>query len=228
LLTLGFGLSPWQTVDYVEYPSVGKFEGAIFDPNKWRPHTPTTAYMELRADDAFWAARKVAAFSDDMLRAIVHTGQFSDAQAEQHLANVLIQRRDKIKSSYLAQINPIINPRVDGTALRIENAAIAGGVARGEVLYRGSWLRFDNATGAVTPFAETATIPTATANAALARPALPSTGFVAVDISSHSEGSPAWSRPVRAYFRNDGERWTLVGLDRLPATSVAFTVEAMR
>ena len=29
LFTLGFGLSPWQTVDYVEYPSVGKFEGEV-------------------------------------------------------------------------------------------------------------------------------------------------------------------------------------------------------
>ena len=34
LFTLGFGLSPWQTVDYVEYPSVGKFEGDVFDPQK--------------------------------------------------------------------------------------------------------------------------------------------------------------------------------------------------
>ena len=63
--TLGFGLSPWQTVDYVEYPSVGKFEGKVFDPRKWRPQTPTTAYMELRDDDAFWAARRVAAFTDE-------------------------------------------------------------------------------------------------------------------------------------------------------------------
>ena len=57
LLTLGFGLSPWQTVDYVEYPSVGKFEGKVFDPRKWRPQTPMLAYMELRDDDAFWAAQ---------------------------------------------------------------------------------------------------------------------------------------------------------------------------
>ena len=34
--------------------------------------------MELRDDDAFWAARRVAAFTDDLIRAAVHTGQFSD------------------------------------------------------------------------------------------------------------------------------------------------------
>src|SRR5262245_27158437 len=46
LFTLGFGISPWQTVDYVEYKSVGKFEGKVFDPRKWKPQTPTVAYME--------------------------------------------------------------------------------------------------------------------------------------------------------------------------------------
>ena len=100
LFTLGFGLSPWQTVDYVEYPSVGKFEGKVFDPRKWRPQTPTIAYMELRDDDAFWAARKIAAFSDELIRAAVRTGQFSDPAAEKHLGDVLIERREKIKSIY--------------------------------------------------------------------------------------------------------------------------------
>ena len=73
--SFGFALSPWQTVDYVEYPSIGKFEGDRFDPRKWRPQTPTTAYLELRDDDAFWAARRVAAFTDDLIRAAVHTGR---------------------------------------------------------------------------------------------------------------------------------------------------------
>ena len=101
LFTFGFALSPWQTVDYVEYPSIGKFEGEVFDPRTWRPQTPTTAYMELRDDDAFWAARRIAAFTDDMIRAVVHTGQFSDPEAEKYLADVLIQRREKIKRIYL-------------------------------------------------------------------------------------------------------------------------------
>ncbi len=72
--SLGFALSPWQTIHYVEYPSIGKFEGDRFDPRAWRPQTPTTAYMEMRDDDAFWAARRVAAFSDELIRAAVHTG----------------------------------------------------------------------------------------------------------------------------------------------------------
>ena len=40
LLTFGFALSPWQTVPYTEYPSVGLFEGDRFDPTTWKPQTP--------------------------------------------------------------------------------------------------------------------------------------------------------------------------------------------
>jgi len=212
LFTLGFGLSPWQTVDYVEYPSVGKFEGTEFDPRKWRPQTPTTAYMELRDDDAFWAARRIAAFTDDLIRAAVHVGQFSDPAAEKHLADVLIQRREKIKSIYLTAVNPIVSPRLDGKGLTFENAAVSGGVAKGPVAYRASWMLFDNATGATKPLSET----TSDTTTIPAPGGLPSGGFVAVDIAADSAEYPAWKQPVRAYFRQDGGGWKLVGLDRLP------------
>ena len=71
--------------------------------------------MELRDDDAFWAARRIAAFTDDRIRTVVHTGQFSNPAAEKYLADVLIQRRDTIKRIYLTQVNPIVNPRLDAT-----------------------------------------------------------------------------------------------------------------
>ena len=212
LFTLGFGLSPWQTVDYVEYPSVGKFEGKVFDPKRWRPQTPTTAYMEMRDDDAFWAARRVAAFTDEMIRAAVHTGQFSDPAAEKHLADVLIERREKIKSVYLTAVNPIVSPALDAKGLTFENAAVSGGVAKHAASYRASWMLFDNATGATKPLSETTS-----ATTTIAAPAgLPSGGFVAVDIAAESPEHPSWKQPVRAYFRRDGGSWKLAGLDRLP------------
>jgi hypothetical protein len=210
--TLGFGLSPWQTVDYVEYPSVGKFEGKVFDPRKWRPQTPTTAYMELRDDDAFWAARRVAAFTDELIRAAVHTGQFSDGAAEKYLGDVLIQRREKIKSIYLTQVNPIVNPTLDAKGLTFENAAVAGGVAKDPEAYRASWMLFDNATGETKPLSETKSETTTIA----APNGLPSSGFVAVDIAADSATYATWKQPVRAYFRRDGGSWKLVGFDRLP------------
>ena len=67
----------------------------------------------MRDDDAFWAARRVVAFTDELIRAAVRTGQFSDPAAEKHLGDVLIKRRDTIASIYLTGVNPIVNPRLD-------------------------------------------------------------------------------------------------------------------
>jgi hypothetical protein len=213
--SFGFALSPWQTVPYEEYPSVGKFEGDVFDPREWRPQTPTTAYMEMREDDAFWAARRVAAFSDELIRAAVHTGQFSDPAAENHLVDVLIKRRDKIKSLYLTAVNPVVDPRLDANGrLTFANAAFAAGVAAGPATYRASWARFDNTTGTTQPLSESQS-QTTTIEAPPGLPTAPGS-FIAVDISVDSAAYPIWRRPVRTYFRRDGSGWKLVGLERLP------------
>jgi hypothetical protein len=215
LFSFGFALSPWQTVDYAEYPSIGKFEGDRFDPRQWRPQSPTTAYLEARDDDAFWAARRVAAFTDELIRAAVHTGQYSDPRAEQYLGDVLIKRRDKIKSIYLTAINPIVAPRLDANnRLTFENAAVEAGVASGPATYRASWFRFDNATDQTQALSETQS-PTTSIEAPRGLPTS-SGSFVAVDISVDSEAHPTWRRPVRTYFRREGDGWTLVGLERLP------------
>ena len=215
--SLGFALSPWQRIRYVEYPSVGKFEGDRFDPRAWRPQTPTTAYLEMREDDAFWAARRVAAFSDDLIRAAVHTGAFSDPAAEQYLGDVLIKRRDKIASSYLTAINPIVDPRLGANGrLTFANAALDAGAATAAPTYHAAWMRFDNATGETSPLAETQSMTTAFD----APPSLPTAvgSFIAVDLSADVAGYPTWRRPIRTWFRRSGEGWSLVGLERLADT----------
>jgi hypothetical protein len=215
LWSFGFALSPWQTVDYEEYPSIGKIEGDEFDPRLWRPQTPTTAYMELREDDAFWAARRVAAFTDDLIRAAVHTGQFSDPMAEKHLADVVIKRRDKIKSIYLTAINPVVNLALDASGrLTFANAAVDAGVASGTTAYRASWARFDNATGNAQPLSETQS--TTTSMQAPAGLPTAAGSFVQVDIAADNASFPTWKRAIRTHFRRDANGWKLVGLDRLP------------
>jgi hypothetical protein len=73
-------------------------------------------------------------------------------------------------------------------------------------------MRFDNATGTTTPLSETKSATTTIAPP----PGLPTSGFVAVDIAADADAHPTWKQPVRAYFRNDGGSWKLVGLDRVP------------
>jgi hypothetical protein len=216
LVSFGFALSPWQTVPYKEYPSIGKFEGDRFEPRLWQPQTMTLGYIEMRDDDAFWAARRVAAFTDEMIRAAVHTGEFSDPNAEKQLGDVLIKRRDKIARVYLPAVNPIVDPRLDANGqLQFENAAVAALAAEAPSAYHAVWSQFDNATGQTRQIAETQSSTTT-----MQAPAgLPTGGdsFIEVSLSAESAQHPVWKQPIRTYFRRDGSGWKLAGLERMPA-----------
>jgi len=215
LFSFGFALSPWQTVPYKEYPSVGKFEGDRFDPRRWMPQTMTLPFLEMRDDDAFWAARRVAAFSDDMIRTVVHTGEFSDPEAEKYLADVLIKRRNTIARVYLPAVNPIVNPRLDADGrLQFDNAAVSAGVAEAPSAYHATWSQFDNATGQTRPIGDTQS-PTTAMQAPVGLPT-GADSYVEVSLSADSSEHPSWKQPIRTHFRRDGSGWKLVGLERMP------------
>jgi len=216
LVSFGFYLQPWQTMRYTEYRSIGRFEGDEFDPTTWQPRVPTAALLNARADDNFWAARRVLAFSDDMIRAIVKAGQYSDPAAEAHLADVLIKRRDKIGRAYLPAINPIVDPVLDSGALTFGNAAVQTGVSTApKGGYRAEWFAFNNATGVSTPLGVSGT----TAALRIEAPGVLPAGvgsFIRIDVSAVDPPHPSWTVPVHLYFTRTAGGWKLVGLERLP------------
>jgi hypothetical protein len=215
LLTFGFGLSPWQTAEYREHPAVGRFEGDSFDPETWTPRAPTLAYVEMRDDDAFWAAQRVMAFTDDLVRAVVKTGQIDDEVQEKYLADTLILRRDKIGRAYLPKINPIVDPVLSASGeLTFGNAATQYGFAPAPVGYTATWARFDNATGEVTRLGQTSG-----RDARMQAPAgLPTTAgtFLELELSAQSSTHTSWERPIKVHFKRVDGGWKLVGLQRLP------------
>lgn len=79
LLTLGLAVRPWVKVPYPDLPSVGQFEATFFDPSSWIPPYSNAAFDNARADDLFWAARRVASFSNSAIRAAVQAGQYSES-----------------------------------------------------------------------------------------------------------------------------------------------------
>jgi hypothetical protein len=159
----------------------------------------------------------VVAFTDDLIRAAVHTGEFSDPAAEKYLGDVLIKRRQKVASVYLTAVNPVVSPALDtNNRLTFENAAVAAGVASGAVTYRASWALFDNATGQSRPLGDTQGT-TTTIEAPSGMPAAVGS-FVEVNISADNPAYPTWKQPIRTHFRRQGGGWKLVGLERLPET----------
>jgi hypothetical protein len=193
---------------------VGRFEGDEFDPEAWKTRVPASAVLRARDDDNFWAARRVMAFSDEMIRAVVKTGQFSDPAAEKLLADVLIKRRDKIGQLYLTRINPLINFSLDHSGvLTFENSAVKSGVAKAAASYTASWSVFDNDTGATRPLGESkGSVESIPAVSGL--PATPGT-FIMAEVRAIDPPHPSWTKPVRTTFRRTDNGWKLVGLERM-------------
>jgi hypothetical protein len=216
LPAFGFAVRPWMTIDYPRYRGIGRFESARFIPEEWRPRVPNPAYVRSRADDTFWAARKLMAMSDELIRAAVHAGQLTDQAAEKYLGDALIERRNKIGRAWLTAVNPVVDPALsaDGT-LTFQNAAVAHGFASAPRGYTALWHTYDNESGTAARVGETESETTQ-----IRSPSVPSSArFIRVDIRAVNPADAslaAWSQPVHAYFRRSGSGWELVGFNRMP------------
>ncbi len=216
LFTLGLWVPSWQFASYRRdlYPYVGLIEADDFDPATWKPSYPNQAFKNMRTDDAFWAARIVAQFSDEAIGAIVKKAQFRDARAADYIQSTLVKRRDKVVQTWLNGANPLIDFRLaqDGT-LTFENAAVNAKVSTPPTGYAITWSRFDNATDThQTVGSET----TAQSPTARAPQGLETGQFVAVTVKTSHPDRPAWAQPIRAFFRREGAGWRTVGLERQP------------
>jgi hypothetical protein len=216
-LSLGFWLPEWRRIPYYENDAIGRMPALEhpFDPDAWKPGIPNAAFLRLRDDDAFWAARRVMAFTDAMIEGAVKVARFKDPEAERFVIAALKARRDAIGRTYLARVNPVVDPALDaGGRLTFGNAAVAAGFAAAPAEYVAEWAHFDNATWKTEPIGTTSGAPGMTAPAGL--PTAPG-AFVRVSIAARGGGAPAsWAVPVHAYFRRlPDATWRLVGFERL-------------
>jgi hypothetical protein len=214
MLTLGFYVRPWITVKYPDLPAIGRIEADYFRPENWKPEYPNPAFDNMRPDDAYWAARRMVPFTDDLIRSAVKSGQYTDPEAESYLAQVLITRRDKILQHWLNGVLPIEDIRLspEGT-LSFRNVAVEIKAASSATEYRVRWFSFDNATGTAAPVGDESAGAElrAQAPAALlsAEPA-----FVLAEIRATNSRHPGWDTPLKAYFRRNGRGWETVGIER--------------
>lgn len=212
ILGLGFAIPEWRTLDFYQSPSIGRLprDHATWNPARWSAHLTNAAFRHMRPDDTFWAASKLVAISDEMIKAAVAEGQFGDPPSEEFLAKAISQRRTRILQTFLPAVNPIVDPAIASGRLTFGNLAVSAGMAAAPTGYRAAWSTFDNATG------ETKAIgATEGANSPLTTPELPAGGFIKVEISARG-GPESWAKPISVYFRKKGADWSLVGLERLP------------
>ena len=221
--TLGFYIKNWRTMPVHRARSVGAFpiDHADWDPEKWKPRYGNSAFRSARMDDKFWAALRLSAFTDEMLKALPRVGQFNDPESEEMLAKFLIDRRTAIVKRYLPAVNPIVDVELDAASgLRFRNAAVEANVAAAPAEYVVQWLRFDNVTGATTPIATTKA--PGTSASVPAPPNLPDAAATYIRAEIAATGGPeSWSIPAHAYFVREANGWKLVGFERVPGGNPA-------
>jgi hypothetical protein len=206
--TLGISDRAWRRIPYAypQYAEAGRIESDYFEPAKWKPEYPNPAFDRMLADDAFWAAKIVARFGDDAIRAIVATGDFLSKEAERYLADTVIRRRDKVVAHYFRQLNPLDGFAV-GDSLTFRNlgeerelGAVSG--------YEYEWFAFDNGTGELAPLG-------ARGRASSARIPIPESDapYLMVRVRAESPTEPSWRKAVDVTVRSGGEK-TVVGIER--------------
>jgi hypothetical protein len=199
LFTLGLIPPYWAWAHYPNYPSIGRLEYEVFDPERWLPEYPNPAFLNRLPDDEFWGAKQVTAFTDDEIRAIVAEGQLSDKQAEEWLIRCLIERRDKIGRVYFAKVLPLDRFEVRGGTLTWDDVG-------GRLKYTPAadvnitWQRLDNATGTRSPIANanTAAVPAATS------------GYSVATLTSKAKPS----QKIEVFVRHGAGETRVAGLER--------------
>jgi hypothetical protein len=203
-MTLGLFPTAWEKPKYPhQLPAVGNFTAVGFDPMTWKPNYPNPAFLEMGAQDGYWGAKRVMAFSDDDIRAIVEEGVFTNPAAIDYITKVLIARRDLIGKAWFSAVAPledfkIIDGKLDYTDLGKKYGILPAAA------YSVSWFSFDNQSGKKTASAtSSADVP----------PNLVSLGdgsFIGCTLTD----AMGPHRNVTVIFRKQGDQWKPVGIER--------------
>ena len=218
MVGFGFNVPPYRHVKwpkYPEYQAVGRWEGEYFDAEGWKNDYPNPAFVRMTARDAFWAAKIIMSFSAEELRAIVATGQYSQAEWSEYFLEVLLERQQKCGRFGINGINPLDEFRISGNSLDFTNLSERYGFAEPSVTYRVIWSVYDNTDGSMVPVKG----PLETNESSLALPVVDfvpkdKNRFLVAEINSLHEAHPNWAKRIGIYLRSKGSSFEVVGIDR--------------
>jgi len=200
MATLGLAVPEWAHAKFPGYHSVGGFDSAVFQPDKWIPDYPNVAFLNRLPDDEFWAAKQVMAFTDDEIRTIVKVAQYSDPRAERYVADTIIARRNKIGREYFPKVLALDQFTVENGSLAFRDLAEEHRLEPKGALHV-SWSSFDNPSNTKSP------IPAAQD---FHVPSDSSSGYLAADIWRGDDKA----KGITVYLRTSGTTPEVVGIDR--------------
>jgi hypothetical protein len=144
--TFGFAPHEWELAEYPHLKAVGRLESSVFDPELWHSNYPNPAFLSRTAEDEFWAAKQVMAFTNADIKALVETGQYSDPRVPEYITSALIERRAKIGRAFFKKVLAVDNFRVEDGRLRFQDLSFQYGFT-GQRAFQFAWAQYDNSAG---------------------------------------------------------------------------------
>ena len=206
MYTLGLSAPDWETVHYPhKMEAVGNFTAAAFDPLTWKANYPNPAFVQMTPLDGYWAAKRVMAFRDEQIRAIVEEGRFQDPKVVDYITRVLESRRDAIGRAWLSQVLPLEGFRVVDDHLAFDDLAVQYGFLPSS-RYQLDWFVWHNETQKKEDVStsENSALPEAFKSSAVG-------SYMGCRIAL----AQADQRSVTVYFRHESDHWKLVGISRI-------------
>jgi hypothetical protein len=146
LFTFGIYVTPDEKKVPMISPEVGIFSAQDFDPANWKPNFHLVAFDNMTVPDAFWATRIILSFSENDLREIVRTAEYSNSKVTDYMVQTLLARRQLIARQWLKDVNPIgrfaVAPGKEGSELRFDDWMTAQNLA-GPPRYQYQFRRLD-------------------------------------------------------------------------------------
>jgi hypothetical protein len=208
IYTLGLHPDDWETVHYPhEMKAVGNFTADAFDPLTWKANYPNPAFVEMTPLDAYWGAKRVMAFRNEQIRAIIEEGQFQDPKVVDYITQVLESRRDAIGRAWFRQVLPLEEFRIADDRLAFDDLAVLyhfGSPSQ----YQFNWFVWHNEAQhrEDVPNSKDSALPDAFKS-------LSAGSYIGCKIAlEHAD-----KRSVTIYFRHEGDNWKLVGISRTTA-----------
>jgi hypothetical protein len=145
-------------------------------------------------------------FTDDMVAALVKSGQYENPGAEDYVIRTLIERRNKVVNYYLTLLPPLDDFRWNSDTLEFKNLGVDShiGTING---YKYQWFRLENGSQKLEPAGEAATV----SNPSI--PVAPTNGeYLMARIEPIGVSISGWNKKVDVYLRRSDR--TVVGIER--------------
>jgi hypothetical protein len=202
IVGMGIATPAWMKATYPGLREVGAFEAKTFNPAVWTTNHSIAPFANRLPDDTYWAAKQVMAFTDEDIRAIVATGQYSE-EAEKWITATLIERRNRIGRAFFNGVLPLDRFRVAANTLEFDDLAVSYGFSPART-YNVDWYGFDNAKNVfLDRTGSGAALPTAVQS-------LGTGAYIAARISA---GDP--DMRVEVFLRKNADGFAVVGIERI-------------